>query len=231
MLGPEPSSCRTLARALALDKSTVWQWRQRAARGFGARDHAALTAPIASGLAVVRESRKASREWVNYRRAPAVHAAPDRLRWVDYPRLGLVAPDHLPRYRIPIEISVDQGGRRAAEVLDCLAAEHWPPANARPPASSIAPIALRAADSDTPPLATCEAAGETARLGARPQSDVGAADRGLAAFGRFLRPFRGPATRHLPAYVAWFVTRNNSGEIPGALISGCPASLPSPAPD
>jgi hypothetical protein len=188
---------------------------------------AALTTSVATGDAVVRESPKASREWVNHRRDPAAHVEPNRLRWVDYRLLGLVAPDHLPRYRIPVEISVDQSGRRAAEVLDYLAAERWPPANAQPPAPSVAPVAERAAEGDTTTLATCQ----TARIGTRPPGNVGAVSRGLAEFGRFLRPFRGPATRHLPAYVAWFVTRNESGELSTALISGCPRSLRSPASD
>jgi transposase-like protein len=84
MLGPRPTSCRGLARALAVDKSTAWQWRQKACRGFTAaqtrqgearrsearRGGAPLLEPGAAHVTSLRESRKASREWVNHRRDP-----------------------------------------------------------------------------------------------------------------------------------------------------------------
>jgi hypothetical protein len=208
MLGPQPSSCRKLARELMLDKSTVWQWRQKASRGFAVTGRSTLIEPFRMGVAVVRESRKASREWVNHRRDPATHAEPDRLRWLDYPRLGLVAPDHLPRYRIPVGIAIDRAGRRAAEVLDRFAAEDCPPSRSALPATSTNPGAYQLATQGT---AAVMRLGQLARgprpTGSRPPSGLGEVWRELGAFGRFLRPFRGPATRHLPAYVAWFVTR------------------------
>jgi hypothetical protein len=45
--------------------------------------------------------------------------------------------------------------------------------------------------------------------------------RATAAFRAFLDPFRGPATRHLPAYVAWFVARaDNKPHSAGSTIGG-----------
>jgi hypothetical protein len=108
----------------------------------------------------LRESRKASREWVRHERDPARYPPPDRLRWHDYPRLRLVPP-YDPRFRVPVRLVADKGGLRA------------------------------------------EAGGSCGR------SDAGSTPERLAEpmrarFAGFIRRFRGPATRHLAGYLAWF---------------------------
>ena len=213
MLGPQPSSCRRLARRLALDKSTVWKWRQKASGLFAEIARPDLIEPIVQRVVVVRESRKASREWVNHYRDPATYPAPDRLRWVDYRRRGLSSPDHLPRYRIVVVIAVDGSGRRSAAV----GADHpaLGVAQGRVPCStsSASSTGDRSRACDTaPPLRPAETSADDCLAAA------------TAAFRAFLDPFHGPATRHLPAYVAWFVARaDDRRQRACSTIGGSPA--------
>jgi transposase-like protein len=197
MLGPQPSSCRRLARRLALDKSTVWQWRQKASGAFAAAIRPQLIQPMVQRAQVVRESRKASREWVNHERDPAAYPAPDRLRWADYRWRGLVPPDHLPRYRIPVDIAVDIGDRRSAVV------------GTNHPMLAVAQCCDPSLMPDV---------GEVAALPVEPGTIAAGLDASLAravtAFRDFLAPFRGPATRHLPGYVAWYVARTDAAPAP-----------------
>lgn len=73
MLGAEPSSCRKLGKRLGVHHMTVWRWRIRVLARF------AQTLPVSSGegtgTVCTRESRKASREWVNHARWPALFPA------------------------------------------------------------------------------------------------------------------------------------------------------------
>ncbi len=207
MLGPAPSSCRRLARRLALDKSTVWQWRQKACRGFAAAATAPPAEPIETDVLIVRESRKASREWVNHARAPALHPAPDRLRWVDYRRRGLAAPDHLPRYRIPVIIAVDDADCCVATVR--IARERSDDPIRR--SSALLFGSVQAITRSPAPDAAGLAATALESIDQGPYRG-GMVDRAVRACREFLRPFRGPATRHLPAYVAWFVVRGDGRE-------------------
>jgi hypothetical protein len=155
MLSEAPSSCRTLAARLGLDRMTVWRWRGCIARALAARDVPAPPAEAVAGTCL-RESRKASREWIRHEREPARFPKPDRLRWHEYRPLGLPPPSG-PRYRVPVLVVLDRMGGLRAELGRA-------PPDAGPP----------------------EAAGLCARLEG------------------FLRRFRGPATRHLQGYLAWF---------------------------
>lgn len=95
MLSPHPSSCRQLAERLEVDKMTVWGWRHRIMKLFGAdpasseREAKALAGIVEADETFCRESRKASREWVRHERDPEAHPKPERLRWQDYKRLKL----------------------------------------------------------------------------------------------------------------------------------------------
>jgi hypothetical protein len=108
----------------------------------------------------LRESRKASREWVRHERDPARYPPPDRLRWHDYRRLRLPPPTD-PRFRVPVRLVAEEGGLRAEAGGLC-----------QPRDVAAAPDRL--------------------------------AEAMRARFGRFIRRFRGPATRHLAGYLAWF---------------------------
>jgi hypothetical protein len=101
-----------VAARLGLDRMTVWTWRGRLARALAA---ATPARPVAAAAALsLRESRKASREWVRHERDPARHPRPDRLRWHEYPRLRLPPPNG-PRYRVPVRLLADRAGGLRAE--------------------------------------------------------------------------------------------------------------------
>jgi hypothetical protein len=161
MLSEAPGSCRGLAARLGLDRMTVWRWRRRIARALAGAAPERRDAAAAAALSL-RESRKASREWVRHERDPARHPRPDRLRWHEYPRLRL-APPNGPRYRIPVLLVADRAGGLRAE-----------------PGGPLR----------TPP-----------EPGASPDRPLPEMRR---RFERFIRRFRGPATRHLAGYLAWF---------------------------
>jgi len=100
MLGPEPSSCRRLAARLGVHHMTVWRWRIRVLARF------VRTLPLASGggVGVVRESRKASREWVKHARWPAVFPPPPRPRWCDLAP-GEAPPGGWAAWRVVVRLS------------------------------------------------------------------------------------------------------------------------------
>lgn len=104
MLAPAPRSCRALAAALDLDRMTVWRWRRLIAAAWADLAAAGLAVAAGSGTVILRESRKASREWVRHRRDPARHPAPDRLRWIDYRQQRLPLPEPLSRYRVSVTL-------------------------------------------------------------------------------------------------------------------------------
>jgi transposase-like protein len=194
MVSGQPSSCRCLAAALSVSAMTIWNWRQRVTRAFAriaAAEQDETPVPVAAGTTtLLRESRKASREWVDHQRGPACHPRPDRLRWVDYRERRLA----LPRPMAPVLLAVrlaerGRGGWRAT-VLPLTAAEQasWgvarttatPPTEPQPPA-----------------------AGGRASPGATPSPAAG--DALIARLRAFLRPFCGPAKQHLGGYAVWFV--------------------------
>ncbi len=189
MLADQPSTCRRLAGELGLCAMTIWGWRQRINRALaqlaaGCSDDAAV-ARGATALVIVRESRKASREWVEHERDPRHLPAPDRHRWIDYRIRHLPPPRPMTPYLLPVRL-------RAAR----------PGPGADPPSSAHRrPAVTGGALTSSPAAPPHDRRGD---LAASPSPD-GAALGEL--FHRFLRPFRGAAARHLAGYVAWFATR------------------------
>lgn len=211
MLEAVPSSCRKLAARLEVDKMTVWHWRMRllaALDGVGARE---LGGIVEADETYARESRKGSREWVNHARAPAHHPRPPRPRWQDFQRRGCLLPAGLSRWQIPVLTLADRAGGRHAERLPDRRAE-----------SLIARLEARVRRD----AVLCSDGDGAYRLFAEahrlPHYRVGA-KRGPRVIERvfhiqtvnnlhsrletFMRPFCGPATKHLPAYLAWFIAR------------------------
>lgn len=220
MLGPAPASCRDLASRLALDKTTIWQWRLKIGAAFAASLPAIPPRILQVGETVLRESRKASRMWVDHAQDPENHAMPDRLRWLDYRLRGMSPPDHLPQYRIPVRFFADQDSQCHVALATWHDAAEQPPPRDRPLGSPrlVNPTAPPSLDPvhgpRTQPLprpTTVPTPRERPHhpgpdpIGpTRPGSDPGGVPND---FRGFIRPFRGPATVHLAAYVAWFSAR------------------------
>ncbi len=224
MLGPAPSSCRNLASRLDLDKTTVWAWRMKAAAALAAKRPAIPPEQAAVGEVVLRESRKASRQWVDHAREPQRCPQPDRLRWLDYRLRGIIPPDRLPQYRIPVRFLADHDGECCAVVPSANdAADRLPDTDRHPtaaawlprneaPRSGEAPRAgpgrpSRSASTQEP--RGCRQQRRSRSLDPMPASAAATAVTGH--FRSFIRPFRGPATKNLAAYVAWFTARLMTG--------------------
>lgn len=195
-------SCRALATELGWSKNTVWRWRATIMAALDVVDEPASEPILHADLHIIRESRKASREWVRHAADPSGSPAPDRPRWIDVDSGRL--PEALPRerFRVPLLVTVDaEPGWRAQQLtaqpcsgsLDVRGA-----AAGRSPAASF---------SDVTPAPSQRHA--TKALLRRPNNaDLGHSSPRLGSPGellrRFLEPFRGPATRHLRGYLAWF---------------------------
>jgi len=214
MFTPVPSSCRGLAARLRVDKMTVWRWRAgilKALGGNGAIGAHRLGGIVEADETYMRESRKGSREWVNHARDPQRFPAPPRPRWRDFRRLGLLRPAGLSKWQIPILTLADRAGARRAERLPDRRAE-----------SLVAVLEARVGRDAVLCSDGDGAYGIFARAHGLPHYRLNAT-RGPkviqaafhiqtvnnlhSRFKEFMRPFCGPATRNLTAYIAWFIAR------------------------
>lgn len=206
MLDHIPASCRKLAARLGLDRMTVWRWRRLIGAAWADREPRRDPAHRndASATVILLESRKASREWVKHQSDPMHHPAPDRLRWIDYRLLDLPLPEPMSRYRVSLRLDpvrdrqeddrVDrQGGAPQVE---------WPPRRLlhrptdRALANRRASIALHG-----------QAERNACRVRSAMDTQPDGADMLADQLYRFIKLFRGPATRHLHIYRAWFAAR------------------------
>jgi hypothetical protein len=208
MFAAAPRSCRQLAAAIGLDKTTVWSWRSRINRMLAAETEAQWkpSASACGGMRIVRESRKASREWVDHRRDPARFPRPDRLRWIDYARWRRPLPQPMTPYLVGVRVGLDRAGRVMTSIVPVARSFDDRP-------SQLAPSGNLTADRL---MARARSAGEDQGVGAtcRPSLAIATETREridvlAQAFACFLWAFRGPATRHLGGYAAWFAARQN----------------------
>ncbi len=211
MLAPVPSSCRRLAARLGVDKMTVWRWRAgilKALDGIGAHR---LGGIVEADETYMRESRKGSREWVRHARDPQRFPAPPRPRWRDFRRLGLLRPTGLSKWQIPILTLADRAGARRAERLPDRRAESLVAVlEAR-----ISRDAVLCSDGDGAYDLFARARGlPHYRLDAtrgpkviQAAFHIQSVNNMHSRFKAFMRPFCGPATKNLPAYLAWFIAR------------------------
>jgi transposase-like protein len=129
MLAETPRSCRALAAALDLDRMTVWRWRRLIAdawAGLTATHTSVASSPGADAVVTLRESRKASREWVRHQRYPACFPAPDRLRWVDYRQQRLPLPEPMSRYRVSVALQTRPSSDMPTISVGCTLARRGP---------------------------------------------------------------------------------------------------------
>jgi transposase-like protein len=188
-----PSSCRRLATLLRVDAMTVWRWRRQIMTLLQRLDPQPPATCLIAATSL-RESRKASREWVDHRRHPQHFPKPDRLRWIDYRLRHLPLPRPMSPYRVPIALLGDAAGGSHLVV-------GRPGIDGR----TLHPAHTAAAPSSAEERPPIDRIG-----GRRPTPD----DRlepcqPIPRFERFLRPFCGPATRHLAGYAAWFGHRQS----------------------
>jgi transposase-like protein len=211
MLGPVPRSCRKLGQQLGVAKMTIWRWRMailKALDGIGADR---LGGIVEADETFQRESRKGSREWVRHERDPDRFPAPPRPRWRDFRRLGLLRPVGLSKWQIPILTIADRAGGQRAERLPDRRAE-----------SLVAVLGTYVRHD----AVLCSDGDGAYRLFARAQRmphyriDAGNGPKVVhgafhiqtvnslhSRFKAFMKPFCGPATKNLPAYIDWFITR------------------------
>lgn len=210
MLGPVPRSCRGLGQRLGVDKMTVWRWRiaiLKALTGGGAEG---LGGIVEADETYQRESRKGSREWVRHERDPERFPAPPRPRWRDFRRRGLLLPAGLSKWQIPILTIADRSGGRCAERLPDRRAESLVAAlEAR-----VRHDAVLCSDGDGAYRMFARARGMPhyridARTGPkviRGAFHIQTVNSLHSRLKAFMKPFCGPATKNLPAYIAWFIT-------------------------
>lgn len=211
MAAPKPLSCRGLAEQLNVDRMTVWHWRRKAMCLL----HQSYP-PDAAVTVVLRESRKASREWLNHRLHPLIFPKPDRLRWIDYSMLGITAPDWLECYRVNLAVALDQAGKCRASILPPHCVNGFFELGKGDARGSMGERksgepASRAHDRAMSPSRAGGGCAETA-MGPPVEVEMAVDERPLEqslelGLRQFLRPFRGPATRHLAGYLNWFAAR------------------------
>ena len=162
------------------------------------------------------DGRKGSREWVRHERDPRRNPAPPRPRWRDFRRLGLPLTTGLSRWQIPILTLTDRAGAHRADRL--------PDRHAR---SLVAVLqdrvrqdAVLCSDGDDAYRLFTHARGMPHyRLSAKrgPKVIHGAfhiqtVNSLHSRFKAFMKPFCGPATKNLPAYIVWFIARLDGTE-------------------
>lgn len=224
MTGDAPRACRPLAASMDVDKTTVWRWRRRVAEALLSRDRPPAAEMLESTSCIVRESRKASREWVRHAQDPLRFPPPDRRRWIDYRVHRLPLPQPMTPYLIEVRLVADGRGGGAGQVIYPNVADprvgpcetegaattsrclQNPLASFAPgsagfakPAQAVDNNAREAATATSVPRRGLQAPADAARCAAFPSL--------RSRFAAFIGPFRGPSTRHLPGYVAWFVAR------------------------
>lgn len=211
MFSVAPRSCRRLADDLDIDRMTVWRWRHRIIKAMVGVGETGFRGIVEADEKFFRESRKGSREWVNHMRDPANFPAPPRHRWRDYRRRKIKMKAGVSEWQIPVLTIADRSGARRADVLpnrleqtriDIVDAHLGPdpvlctdgdPAYAKLARSRHIPHYVLNAKSGPRVISKAFHIQNINNLHSR--------------FEGFMRPFCGPATKHLPAYSAWFIAR------------------------
>ena len=208
----QPLSCRDAAKAFGIARTTAWRWRMKVCDAIKGCGTERLGGVVEADETFQRESRKASREWANHQKNPAVHPRPPRLRWVDHARHDLPMKRGLSRWQVPIMTIMDRSGGRRADMLRGLSY------------ASIGPVLEKHIEPDA---ALCSDKAQAykkfvaktgmrhirvrARKGERVKDKtfhIQNVNSLHSRYGKFIEPFRGPATRNLPGYIAWFVFRD-----------------------
>ena len=216
MLSPTPSSCRALAARLGVDKMAIWRWRTRilaALIGVGAT---LLHGIVEADEKFFRQSRKGSREWVNHERNPVLFPKPERPRWRDYRRLGLLRPAGVSKWQIPVLTLTDRAGARRADLLPDRRAQSLVAVLDR----HVGQDAVLCSDGDRAYDLFARARAlphyrlnpKTGPRVIRTAFHIQTINNLHSRFESFMKPFCGPATKNLPGYAAWLITRLTGDE-------------------
>lgn len=210
MLSDTPRSCRKLADALGINKMTALTWRHRVLDTLKDFGDASLAGTVEADETFFRESRKGSREWVNH--AKGIAPPPPRPRWVDYLRKKIPLPRGLSRWQRPVLVLRDRHGQTRAQHLPELRYEHFETALD----AALAPDAMLFSDSAAVYRRYSVNRGRfleqiNARRGILVRNGVihiQNANSFHARLKEFMKPFRGPASKNLSAYVGWMTFRD-----------------------
>ena len=212
MFDDTPLSCRRLGVNLSLDKMTIWRWRHKILQALSNIKTKQLGGILEADEKFFRESRKGSHEWVNHQKYPDKFPKPERPRWCDYRRLGMRFPSGLSRFQIPVLTVINRTGNASADVLT----NHLAETLTGTLSHHVAPDAVLCSDGDPAfsQFAVAHSVTHYALNATKGTRIIGNAfhiqtvnslhDR----FERFMSPFRGPATKYLKGYTAWFMTRS-----------------------
>ena len=207
-----PSSIRTVAKRLGLNKHTIWRWRMMIISALKGAAADAFSGIVEVDEVFQRESRKGSREWVRHQRNPGAWPVPPRLRWYEYGHSGIPMMRGLSRWQLPILTIADRSGARRAERIP----------NRRDATIMQALSPLVAMDA-----ALCSdklngyirfAASRQMEhfiVGSKPGTRIASPSHHIqtinslhSRYRRFIRPFCGPASKYLQGYVQWFIARD-----------------------
>ena len=213
--GAGPLSCRVAARIFGVGRMTIWRWRMTLlAAMIPTTDARYFTGIVEMDEAYQKESRKASREWARHASDPATHPKPDRPQWHAWPR-GTRPRGLNRRWHLPLLTTVQRGG--PTEMLPIT----------RPTQAVIAATMPGRIASDahlhTDGAFSFERFAQNAGLDhtvcirkqpgtrARPSAHINTVNGEHALWRRFVRAFRGPASKNLALYAAWFNALRNPG--------------------
>ncbi len=209
---PPPQSVRKLAKQLDLDKYTVWRWRMLVFAIIGKSSvPASFSGIIEADETYQRESRKGSREWVRHLADPKNIPQPPRTRWEDFTTQGLKMMRGLSRWQLPILTVADRGGSRLFRRL-----ANRKSATVERAMNPLVPgDAVLCSDGGNGYRDLAAARGlEHFVVGSRPGTRVAAGCYHIqnvnslhARFGKFIKPFCGPATKYLNSYIRWLEVR------------------------
>jgi hypothetical protein len=190
---------------------TIWRWRHRICEALTDTKFCSLAGIVEADEMFQRESRKGSREWLRHAQHPQAFPMPPRHQWYLYPARGLKMSRGLSKWQKPILTLADRSGGRLATLL---------------PQRTYKFIAPVLDASVMPHTALCSDKASAYRTYAANRKmahyELGNAPGKRVIGGAFhiqtvnnlhsrwrewMKTFRGPATRYLSGYIAWFMAQ------------------------
>ena len=121
MVGDTPHSCRKLACALSISRHTAWRWRMTVIRSLPAEGNDCPAGIVEADEALLRESRKGSREWVRHAANSPANPKPPRFRWQGYMKhtaTTTVPPQGWKHWNKTLLAATDRSEHRVFEAIE-----------------------------------------------------------------------------------------------------------------